>query len=65
MEFKDFGLKLARVRMSKGISAYELSLRIGHAPNYIHQVETGKNNLSLRAILAICEALEIEPKDLF
>ena len=47
------------------MSAYELSLRVGKSTSYIHKVETAKLNLSLRAILEICEALEIEPKKLF
>jgi len=65
MEFEEFGVNLAKIRMSKNLSAYELSLRIDKAANYIHQVETGKINPSLRAILAICKVLEIEPRELF
>ena len=47
------------------LSAYELSLKIGKDASYIHKVENGKVNISLKAILAISEALEISPKDLF
>ena len=55
---------MAKIRINKNMSAYELSLRIGKAPNYIHLVENGKVNISLNAICAIAEHLEIEPKQL-
>jgi len=65
MKYEDFGVNLARVRISKSISAYELSLRMGRSTTYISKVESGKINISLRALLEICEQLEINPKDLF
>ena len=64
MELKDFGLKLAQARTSKGISAYELSLRIGKAPNYVHRIEYGANT-SVKTLLEICKELGIKPKELF
>ncbi len=33
--------------------------------SYIHKVESGKINISLKAILKICEVLHIEPVELF
>jgi len=65
MDRKKFGIRLAQVRQSKNISAYQLSLRIGRASNYINSVERGKVNISLEAIIAICEELKIDPKELF
>jgi len=65
MDINDFGIALAKIRTSKNISAYELSLRIGKSPNYIHKVETAKINISVKAMLEICQALEINPKELF
>jgi transcriptional regulator with XRE-family HTH domain len=62
---KSFGLKLAQIRLSKNISAYQLSLKIGKASNYINSVERGKVNISLEAIIAICEELGINPSELF
>ncbi len=47
------------------MSAYELSLRIGKDASYIHKVESGKINISLKTILDICEVLSIEPAELF
>lgn len=65
MKFIAFGVNLARVREKSGLSAYELSLRIDKDASYIHKVESGKINISLQAILKICEVLDIEPIELF
>jgi len=65
MDLKDFGTSLAKVRIEKKISAYELSLRIGKDASYIHKVESAKINISMKAMLEICKALEIEPRELF
>jgi transcriptional regulator with XRE-family HTH domain len=68
MEIADkmtFGIRLAQVRQSKNISAYQLSIKIGRATNYISSVERGKVNISLESIIAICEELKINPKELF
>jgi len=65
MNLKDFGIRLAQVRQKKGLSGYELSLRIGRNPGYINRIECGKLNISLQSLLQICEVLEISPKELF
>lgn len=65
MKFIDFAVNLARKRIEAGLSAYELSLRIGKDASYIHKVESGKINISLKTILSICEVLNIEPVELF
>lgn len=65
MEFIDFGVNLAKIRAKSGLSAYELSLRIGKDASYIHKVESGKINISLKSMLKICEVLNIEPVELF
>ncbi len=65
MEFRDFGINLAKIRVNANLSAYELSLRIEKDASYIHKVESGKLNISLKMILKICEVLKIEPIELF
>ncbi len=65
MELKDFGTQLAKLRTNANLSAYELSLRIGKDASYIHKVESGKINISLKSILKICDVLEIPPAQLF
>ncbi len=56
---------IAKQRIKSGLSAYELSLRIEKYASYIHKVESGKINISLKSILKICEILNIEPIELF
>lgn len=51
--------------MKANLSAYELSLRIGKDASYVHKVENGKINISLKMILKNCEVLKIEPEELF
>ena len=65
MELKDLGNNIAKSRMAKGLSAYELSQRIGRDRSYISQVEVGKINISIKTLLDICQVLEISPRDLF
>ena len=65
MKFESFGLNVAKERIKKNLSAYELSLRLGKDASYINKLENGKINVSLKMILAICEQLEINVVDLF
>lgn len=64
MDIKKLRINLAKARMNKGLSAYELSLRLGKNPTYISKVENNEN-LSIKTLFEICEILEIEPKTLF
>jgi len=65
MERKDIILRLEQIRTAKGIAAHELSLRLGKAHNYIHEIEKGKNSLSLEMFLQVCRELEISLRGLF
>ena len=62
---KQFGERVKIFRQNKGISAYELGLRIGRDTSYMYKVESGRVNVSLKTIYDICEELEISPKELF
>ena len=65
MNFEKFGLNVAKHRIKLGISAYELSLRLGKDPSYVNKLENGKINVSLKVILAISDCLNISPAKLF
>ena len=65
MEAKDFALRLARLRIQKGVSARDMSLSIGQNPNYINHIETGRTLPSLPGILYICEYLGVTPAEFF
>ena len=65
MQFETFGLNVAKERIKKNLSAYELSLRLGKDASYIHKLESGKINVSLKMIIAISENLQIDICELF
>jgi transcriptional regulator with XRE-family HTH domain len=63
MDLADLGRKIADARIAKGLSAYELSLRIGKDTSYIYKVELGKVNLSVTVLSEICDELDIDIRD--
>lgn len=65
MKFETYAHNLAKIRTAKEISAYELSLRIGKDVSYIYKVESGKINISLKAMIAISEVLDTPLTDFF
>lgn len=65
MKKEHFGLNLARKREKFGISAYELSLRLGKDSTYINKIENGKIFPSVPMIFEIANILEIDPSELF
>ena len=65
MSEMSFGLRLARLRSKKGVSAREMSLSLGQNASYINTIESGKFMPSLKTFLYICEYLEITPGEFF
>ena len=65
MEYKEFGTRIAQVRIERGMSASELSLQVNRDASYVSQVEAGKVNISMKTMLEICKVLNIEPCTLF
>ncbi len=62
---KDFAKRLNSLRMSKNISARDMSLSIGQSHNFINNIEMGKNFPTMLNFFYICEFLEISPMDFF
>ncbi len=58
---KEFGERLAKLRINKGVSAREMSLAIAQHHGYINNIENGKNYPSMQAFFYICEYLDITP----
>lgn len=65
MQFKQFGLNVAKERIKQNLSAYELSLRLGKDPSYVNKLKNGKINVSLKMIISIAEILNIPITNLF
>jgi len=60
-----FGARLAKLRINKGVSARDMSLSLGQNPGYINSIENNKSLPSMRGFFCICDYLDIEPKDFF
>ena len=61
----DFSLRLAQLRIKKGVSARDMSLSMGQNPGYINNIESGKSMPSLSGIFFICDYFGITPKEFF
>jgi len=57
--------RVAKLRMTKGVSARDMSLFIGQGAAYIHNIENRKTLPSMRGFFYICDYLNISPKDFF
>lgn len=62
---KSFGQKVRGIRKSSGLSQEELAERARLHRNYISDVERGRRNLSLDALLKLSSGLGISIRDLF
>ena len=62
---KDFAKRLNVLRMSKNVSAREMSLSLGQGAGYINNIENGYNLPSMAMLFEICEYLDVTPKEFF
>ena len=65
MKKQFFQLRLRALRNGKGISAREMSLKLGQSENYINHIENGKIMPSMNGFFLICEFFGITPEDFF
>lgn len=65
MTKQEFGIRLARIRLSRDLSAYELSMRLEKDPTYISKIENGKAFPSMEMFFEICKILGISHKQIF
>lgn len=59
-----FGIVLRSYRMEKGFTLEQLSERVGVVHSFIHSLESGKKQPSLKMILKLAAALGVRPGDL-
>jgi transcriptional regulator with XRE-family HTH domain len=62
---KLFGANLRRIRRAKDITQERLAEESGVSLNSINIIEKGSLNTSVATLMALADALEISPKDLF
>jgi len=59
------GDNIRKIRTSQDISQNQLAYETGLSREFINRVESGKNNISLKKLALIAEALNVAPKKLF
>ncbi len=64
-ELKNVALRIRFLRMEKGLSIQELAYRCNIERSNLSRIESGRNNLTLRTMCIICNALEVSLNDLF
>jgi transcriptional regulator with XRE-family HTH domain len=58
-------MRLAELRKKRGVSARDMSLSMGQNVNYVNRIEHGRMMPSMQGFFAVCEYLNITPKDFF
>ena len=57
--------RIAQLRLSRDVSARDMSLSLGQNVNYINHIENGKSMPSLQGLFYICEYFGITPEEFF
>ncbi len=57
--------RIGYFKNKKGISSYELSLRLGHNKTYFYRVESGEINLTIDQLLQVLEILGVSTFEFF
>ncbi|MBO4695885.1 MAG: helix-turn-helix transcriptional regulator [Lachnospiraceae bacterium] len=65
MDSKMFALRLAELRLNKGVSAREMSLSLGQSPGYINNIENSVSLPSMSSFFEICDYLQVSPEEFF
>lgn len=60
-----FKKRMKDLRKEKGISAREMSLRLGQSENYINHIENGKIMPSMNVFFSMCDFFGITPEEFF
>ncbi len=59
-----FGKRIREVRKAKGISQERLAEIAGIDRSYMGNIERGEKNITLKKAYEVCDALEVEIRDL-
>ena len=60
-----FSRRLRQLRAEKGVSQGKMSLDLGMTENYIYNIENDYAYPTMTVFFAICEYLDITPKEFF
>jgi transcriptional regulator with XRE-family HTH domain len=62
---RDVGARIAEIRRARGLTQSELAERMGSNEKHLQRIEAGQENLTLRSVASIAEALEADTASLF
>ena len=65
MNLVSIGNRVKTLRIDKGLSQDELARRIDFDRTYLSRVESGKQNMTVDALLKICDGLGVTIKEFF
>lgn len=65
MEKEAFIKRLVDLRLSRGVSARDMSLSLGQSAGYINNIENGVNYPSMSVFFYICDYFGLTPKEFF
>lgn len=65
MENEYISKRITELRLKKGIAEHRMSLNLGHSRSYMQGISSGRALPSMTEFLAICDYLEVSPKDFF
>jgi len=57
--------RITELRVKKGIAEHRMSLELGHSRSYMQSISAGRALPSMTEFLAICDYLEVTPRDFF
>lgn len=57
--------RITQLRISRGLSEYQLSYELGHSRGYINNISSGKSLPSMSEFFAICDYFNITPGEFF
>jgi transcriptional regulator with XRE-family HTH domain len=57
--------RITQLRLTKGLSEYQLSYNLGHSRGYINNISSGKSLPSMSEFFCICEYFDITPREFF
>ena len=57
--------RITELRISKGVSEYQMSYDLGHSRGYIYNISSGKALPPLTEFLAICDYFGLTPSEFF
>ncbi len=57
--------RLAELRLSKNVSARDMSLSLGQCENYVNNIENKRNFPSMQVFFYICDYFGISPMEFF